>query len=145
MAPGLQTRNTDETVTHERAVRVLIASADVAMVEECAAVWNRAHGSLLIASGEAAWQGLRREAFDAVLVERDPSGQWTEDVFATCSGNAAIVVVVEGEEQVRRAVDHGADAVLRRPFGGIEAVALLTLAAESRRLRRRVRALESRL
>jgi DNA-binding NtrC family response regulator len=148
MTAGLQARSIPTTGTF----RVLVCTGDRGAESELGAALAPRGGEVrVVTDAETFHTACTREGFDAVFVDLpaspDARSAWREEiaVHGVDGIDVVLAVPVDREDIAKRAIGRSAVAYVTKPCTFAQAAAMLGIAAENRKLRRRLQALEAQL
>ncbi|MFO1054218.1 MAG: sigma 54-interacting transcriptional regulator [Planctomycetota bacterium] len=152
MTSGLQTRTVGEVALPQGTFRVLVCAGDPGVERELnSALAPRGGTVTVVTSSEAFAAATGRETFDVAFVDlpvrRDGHSEWRENVAQRGVEGTALVIAVtaDRENEALALLGRTVIAYITKPCTVAQAAAALDLAAENRRLRRRVQALEAQM
>jgi DNA-binding NtrC family response regulator len=148
MSAGLQTQSTPATGTF----RILLCTGDRAAEAELTKALSPSGGEARVVTSAAEFERvLGSDEFEAVLVDlptqSDVSSAWREELAQRGVAGLDVVLAVPSarEDAAKRLVGRSITAFVTKPCTLAQAASILSIAAENRRLRRRMQALESQL
>ena len=152
MTSGLQTKTAGDVALPQGTFRVLVCASDPGVERELSAsVAPRGGAITVVTSSDAFVAAISRETFDVAFVDlparRDGASDWRENVAQRGIEGTSLVVAVTADRENDALVLLGKTVIayVTKPCTVAQAAAALDLAAENRRLRRRVQALESQM
>jgi DNA-binding NtrC family response regulator len=152
MTLGLQTRSVGEIAPPQGTFRVLACAGDPGVERELTnAVGPRGGTVTVVTSADSLQAAVARETFDVAFVDlparRDGASEWREAVASRGIEGTSLVVAVtaERENDALALLGKTVVAYVTKPCTVAQAAAALDLAAENRRLRRRILALEAQM
>ena len=153
MTSGLQARTVGESTTQNVGTfRVLVCAGDPGVERELGSAVAPRGGTVAVATNSDAYAAITgRETFDVMFVDlparRDGTSEWRESVAQRGLEGTSIVLAVPAEREPDALALLGKTVIayVTKPCTAAQAAAALDLAAENRRMRRRIQALEAQM